>query len=375
MAGTVIEYLQKYGDISFREKPLNDVDSLALCQLSYLKFDGMVSDVRHNGPSVTLREIAERPDVDKLFGDVRFEKENRALFEGMLSGRRFRDMKLNCYINLVEKEWETQFSAITFILDDGTLFLAFRGTDETIVGWKEDFNMAFTCPVPAQRLAAHYAASAMLRFPGEFLLGGHSKGGNLAVYAAAFCPAALQERIAAVYNNDGPGFDADVIALPGYQRICARVQTFVPQSSIVGMLLEHEEAYTIIHSTGDGFGQHNLYTWEVLRDRFVTLETVTNGSRFLDRTLKQWLAGLEPEQRERTIDTVYHMLCETNAETLHELKENRFSRALALLRSAKGLDEDTRKLLVHAAGVFFRSAGRSLKQARVPDDEKTTEAG
>ena len=231
--------------------------------------------------------------------------------------------------------------------------------------------MAFTCPVPAQRLAAHYAASAMLRFPGEFLLGGHSKGGNLAVYAAAFCPAALQERIAAVYNNDGPGFDAEVIALPGYQRICARVQTFVPQSSIVGMLLEHEEAYTIIHSTGDGFGQHNLYTWEVLRDRFVTLETVTNGSRFLDRTLKQWLAGLEPEQRERTIDTVYHMLCETNAETLHELKENRFSRALALLRSAKGLDEDTRKLLVHAAGVFFRSAGRSLKQARVPAEQET----
>lgn len=100
-------------------------------------------------------------------------------------------------------------------------------------------------------------------------------------------------------TTTAPGFDAEVIALPGYQRICARVQTFVPQSSIVGMLLEHEEAYTIIHSTGDGFGQHNLYTWEVLRDRFVTLETVTNGSRFLDRTLKQWLAGLEPEQRER----------------------------------------------------------------------------
>ena len=136
MAGTVIEYLKKYGDIPFREKPLNDVDSLALCQLSYLKFDGMVSDVRHNGPSVTLQEIAKRPDVEQLFGDVRFEKENRALFEGLLSGRRFRNMKLNCYINLVEKEWETQFSAITFILDDGTLFLAFRGTDETIVGWK-----------------------------------------------------------------------------------------------------------------------------------------------------------------------------------------------------------------------------------------------
>ena len=181
MAGTVIEYLQKYGDISFREKPLNDVDSLALCQLSYLKFDGMVSDVRHNGPSVTLREIAERPDVDKLFGDVRFEKENRALFEGMLSGRRFRDMKLNCYINLVEKEWETQFSAITFILDDGTLFLAFRGTDETIIGWKEDFNMAFLSPVPGQEYSVKYVNMVTGWLHQPFYIGGHSKGGNLAV--------------------------------------------------------------------------------------------------------------------------------------------------------------------------------------------------
>ena len=156
MAGTVIEYLKKYGDIPFHEKPLNDVDSLALCQLSYLKFDGMVSDVRHNGPSVTLQEIAKRADVEQLFGDVRFEKENRALFEGLLSGRRFRNMKLNCYINLVEKEWETQFSAITFILDDGTLFLAFRGTDETIVGWKEDFNMALLNPVPGQEYSVKY---------------------------------------------------------------------------------------------------------------------------------------------------------------------------------------------------------------------------
>ena len=173
MAGTVIEYLKKYGDIPFREKPLNDVDSLALCQLSYLKFDGMVSDVRHNGPSVTLQEIAKRADVEQLFGDVRFEKENRALFEGLLSGRRFRNMKLNCYINLVEKEWETQFSAITFILDDGTLFLAFRGTDETIVGWKEDFNMAFLNPVPGQEYSVKYVNMVTGWLHQPFYIGGH----------------------------------------------------------------------------------------------------------------------------------------------------------------------------------------------------------
>lgn len=325
----VFDYLDWRGDLTLDLVPLCDVDAVVLSRLSYLPLDGLVPPEGAPVGALMRQLLASKPPL-LLPEDGRF-------IPALAASQRFCEMRIMDYVNQIDLESQTQFAAITVALGDGR----------------------------------HYAASAMLRFPGEFLLGGHSKGGNLAVYAAAFCPAALQERIAAVYNNDGPGFDAEVIALPGYQRICARVQTFVPQSSIVGMLLEHEEAYTIIHSTGDGFGQHNLYTWEVLRDRFVTLETVTNGSRFLDRTLKQWLAGLEPEQRERTIDTVYHMLCETNAETLHELKENRFSRALALLRSAKGLDEDTRKLLVHAAGVFFRSAGRSLKQARVPDEQES----
>ena len=237
MAGTVIEYLKKYGDIPFCEKPLNDVDSLALCQLSYLKFDGMVSDVRHNGPSVTLQEIAKRPDVEQLFGDVRFEKENRALFEGLLSGRRFRNMKLNCYINLVEKEWETQFSAITFILDDGTLFLAFRGTDETIVGWKEDFNMSFLYQTPGQIRAAQYLNDCygMTEYP--LIVGGHSKGGNFAVYASAFCKCSVQDRIVRVYSNDGPGFLPEITSQEPYRRITERVISTIPESSIVGMLL------------------------------------------------------------------------------------------------------------------------------------------
>ena len=366
---SILEYAETEFSL-LAEKPFTDVDSLLLSQFSYMNLSAFEDELKCEN-KIEIRELLKAERFEKLMFHVRDTKSNMRLLYAMASSPRWRNIKIGNFVEKLCDQSEEQFAAITVALGDGRHFVAFRGTDGTLVGWKEDFNMAFTCPVPAQRLAARYAASAMLRFPGEFLLGGHSKGGNLAVYAAAFCPAALQERIAAVYNNDGPGFDAEVIALPGYQRICARVQTFVPQSSIVGMLLEHEEAYTIIHSTGDGFGQHNLYTWEVLRDRFVTLETVTNGSRFLDRTLKQWLAGLEPEQRERTIDTVYHMLCETNAETLHELKENRFSRALALLRSAKGLDEDTRKLLVHAAGVFFRSAGRSLKQARVPDEQES----
>ena len=286
MAGTVIEYLQKYGDISFREKPLNDVDSLALCQLSYLKFDGMVSDVRHNGPSVTLREIAERPDVDKLFGDVRFEKENRALFEGMLSGRRFRDMKLNCYINLVEKEWETQFSAITFILDDGTLFLAFRGTDETIVGWKEDFNMAFLSPVPGQEYSVKYVNMVTGWLHQPFYIGGHSKGGNLAVYSAMKCAPFVQKRIQKIYSLDGPGFRPEMLKECHYNAIEGKVVKLLPHSSMIGMIFERDIHYRVVESNSHGLLQHDPFSWLVEEDHFVDVGDIYESQKIMNEALK-----------------------------------------------------------------------------------------
>ena len=369
----ILEYLDWRGDLTLSERPFNEVDNLILAEICYLDFSGFVP-AGFQTQQVTLLDAASayfaaHPETNM---GVLVPDQIPVLVEHAAKTARFGDIRLLGYVNRIDEETQTQFSAVTMLLPDGSAYVAFRGTDDTIVGWKEDFNMAFTPEIPAQKYAAEYLRQVSGALPFRpLLVGGHSKGGNLAVYAAVFCGQDVQNRILAVYNNDGPGFYSSLLSLPEHKPVAGKITTLLPESSVVGMLLEHEEAYTIIHSTGDGFGQHNLYTWEVLRDRFVTLETVTNGSRFLDRTLKQWLAGLEPEQRERTIDTVYHMLCETNAETLHELKENRFSRALALLRSAKGLDEDTRKLLVHAAGVFFRSAGRSLKQARVPDEQES----
>ena len=294
MAGTVIEYLKKYGDIPFREKPLNDVDSLALCQLSYLKFDGMVSDVRHNGPSVTLQEIAKRPDVEQLFGDVRFEKENRALFEGLLSGRRFRNMKLNCYINLVEKEWETQFSAITFILDDGTLFLAFRGTDETIVGWKEDFNMAFLNPVPGQEYSVKYVNMVTGWLHQPFYIGGHSKGGNLAVYSAMKCAPFVRKRIQKIYSLDGPGFRPEVLKECHYNAIEDKVVKLLPHSSMIGMIFERDIHYRVVESKNHGLLQHDPFSWLVKDDHFVDVGDIYESQKIMNEAIAELRAeGLQ----------------------------------------------------------------------------------
>ncbi len=357
---TVLDYLKEYGDCSFRDMPMTEVDSLALCQLSYLKFDGMVPGVRENSSSVTLQSLKEHPDYEKLFADVRYEEVNRALIEGMLAGKRFRNMKLNCYVNIIEKQWETQFSAITYILDDGTVYVAYRGTDETIVGWKEDFNMAFLSPVPGQEYSVGYLNSVADRIRVPFYVGGHSKGGNLAVYAAAFCNSVAQKRVQAVYNYDGPGFDDKVLSTAGYKSICGRVNTFVPQSSIIGMLLGHEEKYTIVHSYQNGILQHDLCSWKVAQNRFCNLETVDNSSRFIDDTLKTWLSEMNYEEREKFVDGVYSVICETHINSIREMSSRRLANLRTVIKSTQKLDDETREAVLKALRLLVESTKASL---------------
>ena len=153
---TIIDYLEKYGDVSLLEKPFNDVDSLVLCQFSYLKFDGLVPSPEDNQPFVGVMRLKEKQAKGNLFADERYEKDNRALWEGILSGKRFGTVKLNYYVNDIDLEKESQFSAITFALEDGSFYVAFRGTDETIVGWKEDFHLAFSKPALGQLRSVKY---------------------------------------------------------------------------------------------------------------------------------------------------------------------------------------------------------------------------
>ncbi len=268
MKGTIIDYLKEYADVSLTDEPMSDVDSLVLCQFSYLKFDGLVPSVMENAHSVSLQQLYEHPDYEKLYGDERYEKENRALFEAMRRCARFRNMKLNCYINIIENQadFETQFSAVTFLLEDGAMYVAYRGTDETIVGWKEDFNMAFLSPVPGQEFAIKYLNMVTERLPRDFYIGGHSKGGNLAVYAAMNCDPSVQERIIKIYSMDGPGFRPEVLERCDFSRIEAKTCKILPHSSMVGMLFEKDIRYQVVESRTFGLAQHNPFTWLVRTD-------------------------------------------------------------------------------------------------------------
>ena len=302
----MFDYLNWRGDLTFRQDPVNEVDALVFSGLSYIRY-AEAAEWLTEGP-IPLRQAAEellsRPDCASR---VRV-KNDLELLRAAAGTRRFGETGLWMYRDLYIPEQETQFAAMSFLLDDGRAFLAFRGTDHTLVGWKEDFNMTFQQTIPAQRLAAQYAREVALAHSGGLYLGGHSKGGNLAVFAAARCSPMIRDQILAVYNNDGPGFTQYLMGDPGYLAMVPRIRTCIPQSSVIGMLLEHEEPYTVIRSKTIGLLQHDLYSWEVLGNRFVPVQEVTDGSLFMDATIKAWFASMTSQERNQLVDVMFALL-------------------------------------------------------------------
>jgi len=305
----------------------------------------MIPDVHENAPSVSLEELAAHADYEKLFADERFEKENRGLFEALLTSRRFRNLRLNCHVNMVEKEWETQFAAVTFLLDDGTLYVAFRGTDESIVGWKEDFNMAFLSPVPGQALSVKYLHMVTGKFYKPFYIGGHSKGGNLAVYSAMNCLPKVQERIIKIYNMDGPGFRPEVLEQCRYNDVADKVVKILPHSSLVGMIFENGIRYKVVKSKTFGLAQHNPFTWLVKDGKFVEVDGIYESRRRMNDALNEWILSVDEKRMKEFVDTLYHIISASEADDLIEFAAD-WRQSLSKMRTAfKKVDEDTSKML------------------------------
>lgn len=302
----LFEYLKWRGDIPFSQVPPTPVDAVIFCELVYIRFGGIVSDdLAH---PIFLKDAAKaflkKPEKERISRTWLDEKLLSAAAESV----RFGTAGLAFYRDIHIPAEETQFAAMAFLLDDGSAFLAFRGTDYSLTGWKEDFNMSFQDSIPAQREALAYTREFTEVWPVILRLGGHSKGGNIAVYAAAKSVPEVQQRILAVYNNDGPGFTESLMGDPGYLAMVPRIRTYIPQSSIIGMLLEHEEPYTVVKSSMAGILQHDIYTWEVRGGDFVHVEEVTEESRFIDGTIKRWVADMDKEERSVLVDKVFGLL-------------------------------------------------------------------
>lgn len=355
--GNIIDYLREYGDRSFSEYHFCEADVLLLAQLSYLKFDGAIPAIGERKPGVTLRQIDERMNPDKVFEDKWYEKPNRQLWSTILASRRYETMKCNYYRSRTEEEKETQFGAITFFPEGCAPVVAFRGTDGTIVGWKEDFNMAIMDVVPAQEMSAVYLNQVGCNLPGSFIVCGHSKGGNLAVYSSVWVDAGVQRKITDVYSLDGPGFLPEVISGDSYESIRKRVHRILPYSSLVGMLLQSQEPYEVVKSSGFGLGQHDCYTWQIEKGQLVKLPDIQVSQRHRNEALNQWIFSLTQEERERFVNTLFDMVAETKAPTLADFAEDWKNNLRICLNFMKKLEPETRKYMRQTVKAMIETYG------------------
>ena len=365
----VCDYVKWRGDITLEQSKFNEIDNLILSRFSYFPFDKIIKE----NEVVTIKELSKRfqkQDVTKL---PILWKDDVDLFPLMGESERFGKLLATKYINKIDQEQEKQFAAITVLIPDDTIFVSYRGTDNTIVGWKEDLNMSFKSHIASQISAKKYLEMIAEEYSDKKIrIGGHSKGGNIAVYAATFASSIIKDRIINVYNNDGPGFCDDVIGTPEYQDMINKVHTYIPQSSVIGRLMNHREKYTVVESVQKGIMQHDLYSWQVLGTKFITLEEVTNGSEFVDKTIKEWLENVEPEKREQVIDVVFDILNATDAQTMKEIKNNWFTSAKTMMASYKNIDNETKDMIWKAVGELLKSAKNNIFEdfPKLPEKSK-----
>ncbi len=344
MNNNLFDYLEWRGNLTFKDDGFNEVDNLVLSIISYMDFTHIIP--KDLVKSITLREAEQRL--------IRLKREHQKL--GLIipekicdyvilasKSKRYADIKVTHFVQQLDESVALQFSAMTFELPDKTLFISYRGTDDTLVGWKENFNMSFIFPIPAQAKALDYLIDVASHKRGKIRLGGHSKGGNLAVWAAVNAGQRLQNRIISVYNNDGPGFAKKIMELPEYRSIEDRIVTFVPESSVIGMLLEHSEDYYIVKSTQITLWQHDPFSWVIKGNEFIKAEKRSSFSMHVDKALSEWLVTIPPNEKQHIIELLFSTLEATGAKTLSEVNENKLKSISTIIKSLNTVDKQTKE--------------------------------
>ena len=333
----MLDYLAWRGDVPFEVSPWNEIDGLLIATISYLNFHG-----GQDPKGWTLEEMA-RIDLLQEGNSASFAGRKKA-FEGMAKGARFSGCRLHHAIALTDSEIGMQFSAMCVDLPDGTTCVAFRGTDNTLIGWREDFDMAYTSRVPAQEAAILYLGRAAALSKRPLRLVGHSKGGNLAVYAAVYAKKKVRDRIESIWSYDGPGMNRETSQTEEYLGIRDRIRSFVPQTSIIGMLMDYYEPYTVVRSTSSGISQHDPMSWQVYGPKFETLPALDRTAQVTRETLHEWLQNSTPEQRAAFVEALFSMAEATNATKMSELTGEKLKTLLTMVGSRKDVDPETRRV-------------------------------
>ncbi len=373
----IIYYLKKYGQYTFEERPFSEVDSFVLSAVSYLMFELVLPSLDSKKPPVVVSSLRSEFVLNRLVVNTMDERLNRKLWRLLIKSPRFCKMKIGYCREVMDEHAIEQFAAITCFLPDGRLHVCFRGTDLTLLGWKENFKMSYLDEIPAQADAVAYLNEVASRTEGEIYVGGHSKGGNLAVYAAMRCDASARSRIVGVFNQDGPGFRTDIFQTEEYAAIADRVRKVIPCDDLVGMLLFHEQKVKIVKCRGLFLLQHDPYNWAIGRDgAFKSVSRKSAGSDVIDVTVKAWLDSME-EKRPHFVDLLFYVLGADDGVTVADYRARPVEEMRAVKERFRSLEEEERKFFRHTVKEFWRYGKENIRKLKkrkpkpAPPEEST----
>lgn len=361
----ILTYAQEMADYSFDEVAFTSVDCLIFSQLSYMSFDNFVPSYQEEKASRRIKELKQHPDKLFLYHGILMGKETEQLVEIIADSKRYGDIKINFYENYFDEKSVEQFSAISFLLNDHLTHIAYRGTDDTFVGWKEDFDMTFMSPIPAQVRAMKYLNAVGNLTAGGIIVSGHSKGGNLAVFAVMNANEDVQNKIIKVYNHDGPGFTKEVFASPLYEKVKGRLQTILPHSSVVGMLMHQSDEFMVVESTRFWVMQHDPFSWVVNGKDFAYKEGLSDGSKLFAKSLNEWLNSISHEKRMVFVDTMFHLLDATGAKDVTHLSADIVKNAYTMLNALNDIDPEIRHFCYEMLLSLFVCTANNMKDEKL----------
>ena len=333
---TIKDYITWRGDLEFWQDGFNVVDNLVLSCISYVEMDRIFS-----GDASEVMSIKEVSDIyfDRIFDEKSFRdgsilKDAPITLKAIAQTNRYKDVKIRNYISLIDTSRTLQFAAMEFLLPDGSSYICFRGTDDTVVGWKEDFMLAIK-ETEAEKEALAYINRIAKDNNRLLRVGGHSKGGHLAVFAAAKCNKAIQQRIITVYSNDGPGFMEKVASSKAIKDILHKIISIVPEETIVGLLMTPVCEPIVVKSTSVAVLQHNIATWCVEGNSLITAENISKAAQMADKWIKDNTSKMSEAEMDAFVEEIFSVFEAAGALTLTEFKKGGLKSLKAISQTVK----------------------------------------
>ena len=356
--GNLITYVQQYEAQTFQEKSLTDIDILVLTEIAYLPFDEIVPSSFEVKAGISLNQLGEKFETIKEKehenNPFMITKERIQLLDVVSKSQRYKDIKVFGFMNDIDDELTKQFAAVCYQWEEESRWIIFRGTDESLTGWKEDFMMTYSDLIPAQIDAIEYLRKQAELFSGSLNISGHSKGGNLSLYASAMQEEDIQNRIQQIYCWDAPGVHRSILNTEGYQRVVLKAKRYIPQDSIVGLMLESQVQYHIIESQGSGISQHSALMWNIEDDHFVELTELTRNSQLTDQTFKQWTEVVSDEELKLFFDAFFELFFEMGVETVNDVYYNFRMYMQKFFEKAYQMDTEKREILLRVGRLLFQ---------------------